>query len=700
MFARADGALGTPWTGATYGVDGYTATNTPTLGGEILTNDQKSLDGTYTAGVAAGWTAYGSGTPAEELVKVHGGTKSQKLTMVANNDRVVVSFATTVGARYHISAWVYKEAGTVLCYAGATNSAATYLARCTPTGAWTKVSMTVRATTATTYFGMWLSGAGSVGYIDDVSVEQITVSTTLATFVPGRKRFSLHTTFTSVSGEWIGLAIRWNAALTTGIVVYFQPDNSKLFIDKCISGAWSNVYTSGSLAPNSAYVLRVDQDGNQIKVYYNGALVTTTSISIPVTALDKAGMFNSGPNGFHTSFAITPYAGTPYLPLYVATGGVDANPGSLALPRQTLTAVNSKANNIYMVSDIIAGAGTWAELCTVPRQKLVYTGAGLTTIIDGGTVRNGISAVTFKHDVIVQDFLLHDCVNGVLLQTSNNPIIRRCKSDGASNFGFWINASYLSGIVEDCESVGAVEAGFYAGTTPNVQFTRCYAHDAAAVGCYLFASFIDSDNNVYTDCWALDNCNFNYVDEKNTDTRYIRCVAAGGGNYGIDCEGSIDSVIDHCVIHGTVSYGLSIIQHISSGRFSSGIQVRNTVFMNNDIAILVSPGNTVGFSSDYNCFYGNSHIGRYNNVTYDTLAEWQAATGQDLHSVEIDPEYTDETYPDGFKLQAGSPLLTAGEGGTYIGIDGTGTATPPGGYSPSMDFSETLNSMYLGAEIL
>lgn len=46
-----------------------------------------------------------------------------------------------------------------------------------------------------------------------------------------------------------------------------------------------------------------------------------------------------------------------------------------------------------------------------------------------------------------------------------------------------------------------------------------------------------------------------------------------------------------------------------------------------------------------------------------TLAGWQAATGEDLHSLNVNPELMSPTYPgDNFSLMSNSPAMSSGIG--------------------------------------
>jgi hypothetical protein len=87
--------------------------------------------------------------------------------------------------------------------------------------------------------------------------------------------------------------------------------------------------------------------------------------------------------------------------------------------------------------------------------------------------------------------------------------------------------------------------------------------------------------------------------------------------------------------------------------------------------------------SNYNCFYPDAGY-EYQNTVLGSLAQWQnAGSSFDMNSIAADPLFQDAA-ANNYKLQPGSPCLTAGRGGAYAQVMGayiTGDETI--GYSPS-----------------
>jgi hypothetical protein len=85
--------------------------------------------------------------------------------------------------------------------------------------------------------------------------------------------------------------------------------------------------------------------------------------------------------------------------------------------------------------------------------------------------------------------------------------------------------------------------------------------------------------------------------------------------------------------------------------------------------------NAVGYS-DYNCFFRvqQYNLGGWSGTWYQTLQEWQKATGFDTHSITPDPLFVKPggSRPEDYKLQPGSPALASGRNGKPMGAYITG----------------------------
>jgi hypothetical protein len=105
------------------------------------------------------------------------------------------------------------------------------------------------------------------------------------------------------------------------------------------------------------------------------------------------------------------------------------------------------------------------------------------------------------------------------------------------------------------------------------------------------------------------------------------------------------------------------------------------VFFENNIIYSAVPGmiaTTSAFKLDYNIYWsagGASPQWTWNGTTYKSLADYQAASSQDAHSIVADPmlnnptSHSTEMPTSAFTLETGSPAIGAGTN-VCIGISG------------------------------
>lgn len=106
----SNGALPSGLTGATWSITSGQASNSPTLGAELLTDG--GLEANYTAGKCDTLTKGGSPTLAESA-DAHGGSKAQEFTGTALNDSLAWSQITGLNGKWlQFSGWAKRTAGT------------------------------------------------------------------------------------------------------------------------------------------------------------------------------------------------------------------------------------------------------------------------------------------------------------------------------------------------------------------------------------------------------------------------------------------------------------------------------------------------------------------------------------------------------------------------------------------------------------
>ena len=76
----------------------------------------------------------------------------------------------------------------------------------------------------------------------------------------------------------------------------------------------------------------------------------------------------------------------------------------------------------------------------------------------------------------------------------------------------------------------------------------------------------------------------------------------------------------------------------------SNLNLINNIFLSPRLGISTAAGTSAGIAtSDYNDIYGGVAVGSWDGVNAATLADWQAASAKDAHSVSGDPQFVSNT---------------------------------------------------------
>ncbi|MDP6544480.1 MAG: right-handed parallel beta-helix repeat-containing protein [Phycisphaerae bacterium] len=148
----------------------------------------------------------------------------------------------------------------------------------------------------------------------------------------------------------------------------------------------------------------------------------------------------------------------------------------------------------------------------------------------------------------------------------------------------------------------------------------------------------------------------------------VNCIVSGN-EHGIYLSNADNGSIVNCTIAYNTRPGIYAY-------YPSGLTVKNNVVFASGWGASAISLRGSGITSDYNNLYatGGAHLGKYNyGDALQTLADWQAETGQDAHSVSLDPLFRN---PAGFDYRLKSTV--DGHTQTSISIDAGDPGDPVG----------------------
>src|SRR6185503_9768424 len=137
-------------------------------------------------------------------------------------------------------------------------------------------------------------------------------------------------------------------------------------------------------------------------------------------------------------------------------------------------------------------------------------------------------------------------------------------------------------------------------------------------------------------------------------------VSWSNGDHGFDHVGASGTRHLNDVAWGNFKDGFSIEGTSPNTQLTNCVAVNNGL-TTNEFDLWVDPASTSGFVSNDNIFWNSTSQKpfKYISTLYSTLAAYQAASGQDSRSLQLDPRFADPLAGD-FHLLAGSPAIDNG----------------------------------------
>lgn len=461
----------------------------------------------------------------------------------------------------------------------------------------------------------------------------------------------------------------------------YRPDASDSYV-LALNDIWGNI-------TNYYNVIAGDTDISLDPVY-NDILSGDISLQIGSPLLiageggAQIGAYGSGgdPPAVIVPASTTPTTSGSLTQSEIWSGEINVT-ADVTVPQNVILKINpgtvvkfNDGSGLYIYGQLIA-AGT-------PEAKITYTSASSSpvpgswkgimfgnTSLEIGVFENAV--VEYAADGIkcehaspaLNSILFRNNKTGVYF-SNGSPRIHSCTFESNADYGLHLYWSTGANI-HACTFIGNQNRGLFlegsSGTINGCTITK------SVYGVYLS----DSDATI-TNNHLVQNTNGIYGSYSGPVIR--NNIVRGHSGYGVYLGTAKDTVIEFNTI---ISNGYGIYCYPGS---SCKCTINSNIISDNSYGIY---GNTGLYDLRYNDVWSN-------NINYFTVSAG-------LTDISIDPLFTD-SFGEDFTLQAGSPLLIAGEGGSQIGAYGEGGNPPaitvPSSATPTTSGSLTQNEIWSG----
>jgi parallel beta-helix repeat protein len=379
---------------------------------------------------------------------------------------------------------------------------------------------------------------------------------------------------------------------------------------------------------------------------------------------------------------------------FVATTGNNANPGTSAAPWQTL----QHAANSVIAGDLVIvrpGAYTGFELGTdgTEANPIEFRAEAGVTVNVPNPVRgqHGINLEGASW-IVIQGFTVTGMPRAGIRAVLNHHVTIRGNTLDAN--GFW---GVLTGFSDDVliedntASNSEVEHGIYvsnSGDRPTIRRNHVFGNHANGIhmngdvslgGDGIISGALVEGNIIHDNGTAGGSgINCDGVQSSRFQNNVLYNNHAGGITlYRIDAGGS---AINNVIAHNTVLQASDGRWAINITNASTGNAVFNNILFNAHSfrgSITVSADSVPGLTSDYNVVM--DRFSTDDGDTRLTLAQWRAATGQDLHSlIAVPADLFVNAAANDYHLKSTSPARDAGLTLAEVTSDRDGVPRPSG----------------------
>ena len=394
---------------------------------------------------------------------------------------------------------------------------------------------------------------------------------------------------------------------------------------------------------------------------------------------------------------------TPGATYYAAPTGADTNPGTQASPfRQIRAAVAVMqpgdtvlvADGSYLGFDVTSLNGAAGQPITIQAQAKA---ALVTATTDRSDNRDNIF-ISLSSYIIVDGVISSNAPrSGCRIDQSPNVTVRNGQFGTNATWGIFTDFSDDTLLENnECFASGTQHGIYVSNSSQRPVVRKNQLHDNAGCGLHMNGDLSQGGTGLIGNALVEDNVIWNN--------------GVQGGS-GINCDGVQSSVIRNNLLYGNHASGISLFQidaaegpkddqvfhntidQAADGRAALNISnttglitVRNNIFFDEDSGKYAvdyhAASDVTNVDSDYNALGGAANFSNDDGTTLFSLAQWQAQSGQEAHSITatLDSLFVNAPGAD-YHLASGSPAVDAGQTLASVTIDLDGNPRPHGAAS-------------------
>jgi parallel beta-helix repeat protein len=349
--------------------------------------------------------------------------------------------------------------------------------------------------------------------------------------------------------------------------------------------------------------------------------------------------------------------------------------------------VASGSSNVTISDNTVTDTGSHGIYLTTTSTAVTVTGNTVSGATGYGIYVNTLSNITVSGNTVSDTSSYGIHVNSSSDVTVNDNDVSGAgeRASGLTKYGIKL-ANTTDSLVSGNVSHDNSEAGvFLDADTNEVRVTenhtfgnaRGYARAAPGIDVRGFNNTVDRNISHDNEDSGLQFYTGSH------DNLVVDNLTYGNGDHGIDDLNSTNQRIISNTVYDNVAAGINV-----EGT-STGATIENNISVNNGINsprthsnIRVDSNSTTGTTVDYNVVFLTTPDTMYvwGKTSYTSLGAFQAATGQEAHGIQGDPQWV--AAGSNFHLQSGSPAIDSADSGvsgeTATDLEGHGRVDDPG----------------------